>query len=228
MVKISSKALTLALKQSHLFSSLSDSQLERVCNQSKTKNLQQGEQLFSQGDKVNYFYLILSGKMKLFRISPDGQEKIFEIIPAGGLFGEALMFLDHVDYPVCSSALSETTVIGIDAWDFKRMLSESVDTCLFLLADMSRRLHQQINEIDALTLHNGTCRVASYLVNVSPDQDNYELDDAKLVIASRLSVTPETLSRIMKNFREQKILSINGKKITILNRPALQSLSFSP
>jgi CRP-like cAMP-binding protein len=214
-----------ALKQSHLFSRLTDLQLERVYRHSKIVQLEDGQLLFAQGEDVRYFYLVLQGKIKLYRVSSDGQEKIIEIVPAGEVFAEALMFMDQPYYPVSSAALSNTVVVGIDARDFKAMLWDSVDTCLLLLGDMSFRLRKLIHEIDTLTLHSGTCRVASYLLQHAPeDQECFDLDIAKSVIAARLSIKPETFSRIIKNLREQGILSIDGNKITIHDREALKAL----
>jgi CRP-like cAMP-binding protein len=215
-----------ALKQSHLFTRLTDVQLDRVYRHSQVVKLEEGQQLFAQGEDVTNFYLVLSGKMKLYRVSPDGQEKIIEIVPQGGLFAEALMFMDQPHYPVSSAALSATTVIGIEANDFKDMLRDSVETCLLLLGNMSFRLRQLVHEIDTLTLHSGTCRVASYLLQHAPDErESFELDTAKGVIAARLSVKPETFSRIIKNLRGEGVISIDGSKITIHNREALKEYS---
>jgi len=214
-----------ALKRSHLFSSLTDLQLDRVYRHSRIVELKDGQLLFSQGEDVVCFYLVLNGKIKLYRVSPDGQEKIIEIVPSGEVFAEALMFMDQPYYPVSAAALSNTVVVGIEAKDFKAMLWDSVDTCLLLLGDMSFRLRKLVHEIDTLTLHSGTCRVASYLLQHAPDdQECFDLDVAKSVIAARLSVKPETFSRIIKNLREQGIISIDGNKITIHDRKALRSL----
>lgn len=220
-----SQEIIEALKCSHLFSSLTDLQLDRVYRHSRIVELEDGQLLFSQGENVVCFYLVLSGKIKLYRVSPDGQEKIIEIVPAGEVFAEALMFMDQPYYPVSAAALSNTVVVGIEARDFKAMLWDSVDTCLLLLGDMSFRLRKLIHEIDTLTLHSGTCRVASYLLQHAPDdQECFDLDVAKSVIAARLSVKPETFSRIIKNLREQGIISIDGNKITIHDRKALRGL----
>ena len=215
-----------ALKEALLFSSLTEPQLERVYRHSRVVELEEGQRLFSQGEDVTCFYLVLNGKIKLYRVSPDGQEKIIEIIRPGGVFAEALMFMDQPHYPVSSAALSDTVVVGIDAKDFKAMLWDSVGTCLLLLGDMSFRLRKLVHEIDTLTLHNGTCRVANYILQHVPDgQECFQLETAKSVIAARLSVKPETFSRIIKNLKGQGILSIDGNKITIHDRAALKHLS---
>ena len=221
-----SQEIISALKQSHLFSKLSELQLDRVYRHSRVIELEEGQLLFNQGENVTSFYLVLSGKMKLFRVSPDGQEKIIEIVPQGGTFAEALMFMDRPHYPVSSAALAETAVLGIDAIDFKAMLSDSVDTCLLLLGEMSFRLRKLVHEIDTLTLHSGTCRVANYLLKHAPENRQcFDLDIAKSVIAARLSVKPETFSRIIKNLREQGIVTIDGNNVTIHDRDALKQIS---
>ncbi|TNF92406.1 MAG: Crp/Fnr family transcriptional regulator [Gammaproteobacteria bacterium] len=214
------------LKRSLLFSRLSEDQLERVCKHAKRTKLKENETLFAQGDEVHSFYLVISGSIKLFRLSPDGQEKIIEITNPGNTFAEALMFLEHPHYPVYASALVDSEVIGIDAKDFARMLRDSVDTCFVLMADMSQRLHGLIREIDDLSLHSGTCRVASYLLKHAPEQgDNFNLDIPKGVIAARLSVKPETFSRIIKNLSEKKIITVHGSEITIHDRNALSVIA---
>jgi CRP-like cAMP-binding protein len=221
-----SEEIIAALKQSHLFASLTELQLDRVYRHSRVVELKEGQLLFAQGEDVACFYLVLSGKIKLFRVSPDGQEKIIEIVPPGEVFAEALMFMDQPHYPVSSSALTDTIVVGIDAKDFKAMLWDSVDTCLLLLGAMSFRLRKLVHEIDTLTLHSGTCRVANYLLQHAPeDCQCFDLDVAKSVIAARLSVKPETFSRIIKNLREHGIITIDGNNVTIHDRAALKRLS---
>jgi CRP-like cAMP-binding protein len=214
------------LKQHQLFSKLTELQLDRVSQFSQLHHLDDGQMLFNQADKVTAFYLILNGKIKLFRMSPDGQEKIIEIVKAGQVFAEALMFTSQADYPVSSAALTETTIIGINAKKFHEMLWDSTATCLLLLGDMSLRLRGLISEIDKLTLHNGTCRVASYLIQeITDGKTEIELDIAKNIIAARLSIKPETFSRIIKSLKDQNILSIQGNCITIHNMDTLKEMS---
>ena len=216
------------LTRYHLFSKLTDLQLDRVCQFSQLQQLADGQLLFNQGAKVSSFYMILSGRIKLFRMSPDGQEKIIDIVKSGQVFAEALMFNERENYPVSSAALSETTVIAINAKNFHDMLWDSTGTCLLLLSDMSFRLRKLINEIETLTLHSGTCRVASYLIHEMPEQTkNFELDTAKNIIAARLSIKPETFSRIIKNLSTQGILTISGNNVSIHDLDALKQKSIN-
>ena len=214
------------LRHNPIFSKLTELQLDTVYRFSQLHKLADGQLLFNQSDKVTAFYMVISGKIKLFRISPDGQEKIIEIVKPGEVFAEALMFTEQPDYPVSSAALSDTVIIAINAKKFREMLLDSTATCLLLLGDMSFRLRKLVNEIDTLTLQTGTSRVAAYLVNEMPENRKcFELDTAKNVIAARLSIKPETFSRIIKTLKNQGILSIDGNCVTVHDIDALKKHS---
>ncbi len=214
------------LKSSHLLSGLSEAQLEDVRKHAHFSELEEGKALFCQGDDVSSFYLVISGKIKLFRVSQEGKEKVVDIVNPGDTFAEALMFMDQPMYPVNATALMNCKVLGINSRHFKNMLRDSVDTCFLLMGSMSSRLRGLIQEIDTLSLNTGTVRIVSYLLQHAPDDsDCFDLDIAKSVIASRLSVKPETFSRILKNLHTQNILTISGRKVTIHDRKALISIS---
>lgn len=211
------------LKQGVLFASLNDTQLDRVARRAVRVRLQDGESLFEQGDPAERFYLVTGGQIKLYRLSPAGNEKVIEIVMPGSTFAEALMFLERPHYPVGAQALGAAGVISVDAVDFADMLKGSVETCFLLLGDMSQRLRGLLREIDELSLHSATCRIAAYLVNLLPnDRDNVDLPVPKQVLASRLSVKPETFSRIMKSLSDQKIIKVSGSRIEVLDRDQLQ------
>ena len=219
---LDSKDIVAALKGSHLFSALDEAQLERVRRHAHITDMIEGESLFFQGDEVSCFYLVISGRIKLYRVSPDGKEKVVEIMEDGHTFAEALMFMREGTYPVTSTALVPSRVIGINCRDFRDMLRESVETCFLLMGSMSFRLRSLIREIDTLSLDTGTVRTVAYLLREAPpDRDSFELRIAKSVIASRLSVKPETFSRILKNLHDRSIVTIDGRKVTIHDRDAM-------
>lgn len=222
-----SKDITAALKGTHLFSALDEEQLERVRRHSHVIDMVEGESLFFQGDEVSNFYLVLEGRIKLYRVSPEGKEKIVVIMETGDTFGEALMFMSKTTYPVTSTALGPSHVIGINCRAFKELLRESIETCFLVMGNMSFRLRELLHEIDALSLETGTVRIASYLLHKAPaDEDSFELDIAKSVIASRLSVKPETFSRILKQLHDRDIVVIEGRRVTIRDREAMVQLCY--
>ncbi len=213
---------TPILRDSLLFGKLSARQIERVASRLRWYRLLEGQWLFKQDEPADRFFLVVSGQMKLFYLSSEGNEKVIEVLRAGDTFAEALMFLDQPSYPVSSAALTDTCLLGIDAADFLEMLRGSPDTCFVLLGDLSRRMHALVREIEDLTLQSATSRVAGYLIRKAPAQgDHFRLEVPKGVIASRLSVKPETLSRILRNLSEQGIVSVRGQQVEVHDRRAL-------
>lgn len=214
------------LRRGLLLSQLSDEQLQRVARRAIRLRLDEGQWLFSQGDPAERFYLVLGGHMRLFRLSPDGAEKVIEILGPRETFAEALMFMNAPRYPVCAAALGAAELIGMDARDFVRMLRESVDTCFLLLGALSHRLRGLVREIDNLTLHSATSRFASYLLaKRRAGADFLDLDLRKGVIASRLSIKPETFSRIEKDLSARGIIAVHGMHVTLLDLAALEALA---
>lgn len=220
------EAMIEELRAGLLLSALNADQLERIASRASRVKLDDGQMLFSQGDPADRFYLVLKGQIRLFRLSPDGAEKVIEIVAPRHTFAEALMFLNAPRYPVCSGALGPTELIAMDARDFSRMLRESVDTCFVLLGALSQRLRGLIGEIDYLTLHTATSRVARYLLMKLPaDRRVLNLDVRKGVLASRLSIKPETFSRVEKGLREQGIIEVHGGRVTVLDLSALEDIA---
>ena len=210
------------LRKAPLLSRLTDAQLERVRQRAVQRRLNEGELLFAQGNAAERFYLVQSGQMRLFRLAPGGSEKVIEIVSPGQTFAEALMFLQAPRYPVSAAALEPTRLIAIDACDFAAMLRGSVDTCFVMLGALSQRLRALIGEIDELTLHSAKTRVARYLLARCPaDQRALVLDVSKGVLASRLSITPETFSRVTKQLVTDGVIVVHGAHVTVLDHAAL-------
>ncbi|HYN79740.1 MAG TPA: Crp/Fnr family transcriptional regulator [Lamprocystis sp. (in: g-proteobacteria)] len=215
-----------SLRRGPLLAGLTRGELDRVAESAVRVHLDEGQWLFSQGDPARRFYLVLQGQMRLFRISPEGAEKIIEIVSPDQTFAEALMFLNAPRYPVCAAALAPTDLIGIDAHAFAAMLRESVDTCFVVMGTLSRRLRGLIGEIDNLTLHTAKSRVARYLLTrVADDQHGFALEVPKGVLASRLSITPETLSRVLKQLTQEGLCSVHGAQVTITDHAGLTALA---
>ncbi len=214
------------LKKVILFSELSEEQLQRVEKHAHSVTLKQGETLFEQGDNADRFYLLLRGHIKLFRLSPSGDEKVIEVVTAVSTFAEALMFLKHTVYPVGAQALSPVELISIDAHDFSAMCHESVETCFVLLGVLSKRLRGLIREIDDISLHSATSRLAGYILSQKlKNTDTFTLKAPKHIIASRLSIKPETFSRILKNLAENNYIELHGNEVTIKNIEGLNTLA---
>jgi CRP-like cAMP-binding protein len=210
------------LRRAPLLRPLDEGQLARVAARAVALRLDEREALFEQGDPAERFYQVRRGQIRLYRLSPEGNEKVIEIVTPGSTFAEALMFLKRPRYPVGAAAIGPAEVVSIDAGDFVAMLHESVETCFILLGDMSRRLRALIGEIDGITLSSATARVAGYLHRrAEAEGDSFRLDVPKLVLASRLTVQPETFSRILRVLSDRGVIRVDGPSVEVLDRAAL-------
>jgi CRP-like cAMP-binding protein len=209
------------LRKNILFSGLSDEQFALVVTNSKIVQLKEGEVLFRQQQPAKYFYFLDTGDIKLYRLSPEGAEKVIELIRAGQTFAEAVMFMHGSFYPVNAQALADSQLIKIEMMTFRSLLEHSSETSLKILGHMSRRLHGLVQEIEELTLQNAKMRVIQFLLRelpvnaVSPYQLQWNMP--KTVLASRLSIRPETFSRILQQLAQEHLIKVEGRKIEILN-----------
>jgi len=207
------------LRQFHLFKNLSDIQLTRLQTTSHPIHLEANQLLFEHGQQAHHFFLVKTGRIKLYRLSLDGKEKVIEMIPPRHTFAEAVMFMQHHTYPVSAQALESSEIISFNNEVYRQLLRESPENCFQLLGDLSMRLHGLVDEIDNLTLQNATYRFIGFLqqqlVRQADEPLAVLLDIPKNILASRLSIQPETLSRILKNLVSAGIIRVEGKVIKI-------------
>lgn len=217
------------LHQLSLMSHLSNNQLNKIQKTMKLLHLSEGEHLFEQGQEADKFYLVRSGQMKLFRVSMEGSERVIDVIQPGQVFAECILFLDKGRYPLGAEALSNTELLAFDFKTFRSVLEESRDTCFQLMSDMSLCLHQYLDQVDYLTLQNASFRLINYLLKQVPDDHKtseacvIQLTTSKSIIASCLSIQPETFSRILRTLKNRNLIDVNGKTITIHNIEELKA-----
>ena len=213
--------VSAALQDHYLFARLAPDELAELAASVRALALEAGEPLFRQDEPARRFFLLQEGQIKLYRLSPEGQEKIVEITTAGKTFAEAVMFMQGKRFPVNAEALAPSVVYGLGNDTYLALLRRSPQHCLRLLADMSSRLHGLLGEIDTLAVQNAAYRVQRYLEGLLPphaeDGIEVELEVAKQVVAARLSIKPETLSRVLHSFSSAGILSVAGRRLRILD-----------
>ena len=205
--------------QHFLFTSLSDQALDNLYQQCRPIKLKNDESLFHQGGEAHSFYIVLSGSIKLFRVSPDGHTKVIEVIKQGEAFAEALMFLEQIRYPVNAAAMAETEVLAVPNKLFKEILLAEPESALKLMGNMAIKLHRRIKEVEILTLQNTRHRLGNYLFGLAPDPAVKEcvvqLPMAKQLIASQLGMQPETFSRLMKEMKNQGLIEVKGAEVVV-------------
>lgn len=217
------------LKNNALFSSLEESVRDNLAERSRRITLRAGEILFHAGDTAEQFFVVESGLIKLSRSNPDGQEKVIHLVRAGESFAEAVMFMDAKRFPVTAEALEASRLVGIPSDDYRSVLKDSPETCMRLLADLSMRLRNWLDDIDQLTLQQTRPRVVRYLLVQGSGQlqagEEVQLPAPKHVVASRLSMTPETLSRILHELSASGLIGVERRRVTLIDPEGLRALT---
>ncbi|MCF6236545.1 MAG: Crp/Fnr family transcriptional regulator [Gammaproteobacteria bacterium] len=211
------------LRNASLFTGLDEQQLKQALKNTLIKTMKSGEQLFSQGEDANHFFWLRTGLLKIYRLSPAGEEKVIKVVKPGQTFAEAIMFAGKPNhYHVSAEFIENGEIWCFSNQDFKEILSHSVETCFRLMTNMSQRLHKHINEIDRLTLQTATDRVINYLLLNTPDNDNeIHLITSKQILAAQLSIKPETLSRTLRKLNKEGLIKTEGNVIRLLDLEAL-------
>lgn len=215
------------LRNGYLLAALGAPEFDAVLGRAAVRTLAQGERLFDQGDPCTHFFFVLSGIVKLCRVAPSGEEKVMDLVRHGHYFAEAVMFMGG-RYPVHARALEATRLVALDNQHFLGLLRDNGDLCLRMMSTMSRRMHGLINEIDNLTLHSGAQRVIGYLLEQLPEgvaSPSVRLLVPKHVIASRLGIQPETLSRVLARLRGEHLIDVHDDTIVLNDVEALRRLS---
>jgi CRP-like cAMP-binding protein len=201
-----------------LFKELGAAELDRIAAGTVELHIPRGEVVFNRGDPCNGFHLVVYGQVKLAFVSPQGSEKIVEVIGPGHSFGEALMFMDK-PYIVMAQTLADTMLLHVSKRVIYEELERDPPLARKMLAGLSQRLHSLISDLEAYSLQSATERVIGYLLREEARGGNDEhvltLSTPKSVIASRLNVTPEHFSRILHDLAERGLIEVDGRAIRI-------------
>ena len=208
------------VRRHYLFAGLEADTFQHLAEAMTAKAVAKGEVIFHQGDHADSFYFIDTGLIELSLLSPSGEKKTLEVVRPGRTFGEAVAFMREHKFPVTAEALADSELCAIPNQVYLEILQTDSGACMRLLADLSRHLHARVREIEHLTIQNARSRLISYLLDhVAETTDNDEatvrLNLPRHVIASRLSITPETLSRLLRSLTDEGLISTEDKIIFV-------------
>lgn len=211
-----------------LFEEIAPADLQRLAQGCRLRNFSRGENIFSVGMPCEEFHVTVTGQVKLFALSPSGQEKVIELAGPGISFAEALVFTGK-PYIINAQALSESIVLSVGKAAVVREIEDDPRFAMHMLAGISRRLHGLVHDVQAYSLHNGMQRVIGYLLH--PLEENpatstalkVSLPVSKATIASRLSITPEYFSRVLHELESAGLIRVEKREIHIPNAARLAS-----
>jgi CRP/FNR family transcriptional regulator len=218
------------LKKPLLFSGLNEADLSALAAITVRRTFRKGETLFCEGEEATGFYLLVSGSIKLCRMSPDGREKVLHFVKPRETFAEAAFFGDG-KYPAEARALEVGEVLYLPRQGLMELMSNNPNFALNLVVSLSLMLRQFARQIEELSFADVTSRLASFLVrraaenSTSFDGITYiDLGIKKGELASRLGTASETISRTLRKLKEEGIIDVQGNRVVVYQMEKLQKI----
>ncbi len=213
--------LTSSLRGCRVFAGLPMNDLERIAEIASVKSLEKDEYLFREGELSYGFYLVQTGNINLHRVSSVGKEQIIHIFGGGETLAEGTLATD-AGYPADARAIEPSQVLLIQKEGFLDLLKQQPELGLRILGGMALHVHMLMRQLEDMTLKDVETRLANWLLRRCPDAETdkaftIELRMTKRVLAAELGTVSETLSRTLGKFRDQHLVHVNGKRITVLS-----------
>ena len=215
------------ISQAPLFNGLSQEQLSQIRQIAIDKFYDKGKTVFLESDDCTGFYIVVAGKVKIYKVSLEGKEHILHIYGPGNPFGEVPVFSGR-KFPANAETILKSHLLFIPRPAFVDLISEHPSLSLNMLAILSMRLRQFTVQVENLSLKEVPARLASYLTYLADEQatGNFvSLTISKGQLASLLGTIPETLSRILAKMSKQDLIQVEGRNINLLNRNGLEELA---
>lgn len=210
------------LKRARLFAALDEEALLSLVQGTVPRSYPKGQVIFQHGEPADAFYIVLDGWVKVFRASATGDEAVFGVFTKGETFAEAALFLGG-RYPASAETVEDSRLLCIRGSAFRDRLLGRPETCLAMLASMSVHMHRIIGQVEQLQTRSSAQRLANFLVSLCPVESGtvmVTLPYDKSLIASRLGMKPESLSRALSRLKSFGI-EAEGNRIVI---PDVQEL----
>src|SRR4030043_218600 len=154
------------LRRCPLFAGLKEEDLKKIRAKAYLKKVGKREVLFSDGEEAKGFFVILSGKVKLYKISPEGKEQILHVVSAPDAFAEAALFLEG-SYPAFAEALVDSQLVFFRKRDFIQLVEKNPQLSINMIVSLSHFLRRFASLIEELSLKEVSARVAKYLIDLS-------------------------------------------------------------
>jgi CRP-like cAMP-binding protein len=209
-----------------LFAGLGAAELARLAAATSRRELKRGDFLFRQGEAPTGFYVVVHGRIELVARSPHGRARVTDIVGAGRSFGEAIMFLEQPCI-VSARALGDALALHVAKDAVFGELERNPAFCRRIIATLSAKLHAAARELDAYALGSGETRFVAWLLRAAGPAErgaaSVTLPGAKRAIASRVNLSAEHLSRILRHLIAEGLIEVRGRTIDIPDVPRLRA-----
>ena len=215
------------LSNTFLFQSFTQKEMGLLDAAASLREFHKGGQIFSEGIDARAFFIVVSGKVKIYKLSPDGKEHTLHIHGPGDLVAEAAIF-DAMVYPASCTALEKLTLVRISRDGILGLIRKHPELALKMMSGYSRRLRQFVAKIEELSLKDIKARLAGYLLAHSTIENGetvFRLKYSKKELSSLLGTIPETLSRALSFLKQKRLITEADNKIIIPDAEKLRVFS---
>ncbi len=215
MTSLTDKDMTV-IRRTPVFAGIPDDLLDALLAESHVITCPRGKLLFVRGDPARSFYLVLSGWVKVFRDTPEGEQTVIAIMRRGETIAEAAMFMGR-DYPASAEVVDDARLVEIPAAALVRLIREHSELALKMLAAVSGRLRHMVMHIEQLQARSTPQRLGEFLLGLTDVRSGpatIQLPYDKSLVAARLGMKPESLSRALAKLRKVGV-STNGSRLEV-------------
>jgi CRP/FNR family transcriptional regulator len=218
--------LLRAMKASPLFCALRPGILELVALRGQVRGYAAGESVFQAGEPADRFFLVITGRVKVFKLSARGNQQILHSFGPGNTFGEAAMWAGG-RFPAYSEALEPAALFILSRSSLRDAFAGNPDLAIGMMAGLSQKLREFVQLVEDLSLKEVPARLASALIAEAKraGSERFLMRQTKAELASQLGTIPETLSRGLRKLKDSGLISVRGPEISILKSPELRRLA---
>lgn len=216
-----------------LFSEFSENELNEVAESTTIKLYKKHDFIFTEGEAYHGFYIVLEGKIKVYKLSADGKEAIVHLVKPFDPFAEVALFENRTTYPVNAQTIEDSLLIYISRDGFLKFLEAHPQLNFKIISGFTKKLRELTNRLESLTLNEVSSRLAHYLVEeyrnapvTEKGLPSFTITISKSDLAVYLGTALETLSRTLKKFQDDGLIVVKGKTVILKDLQRLEKLSF--
>jgi CRP-like cAMP-binding protein len=208
-----------AMRSHPLFARLENDDLRGLYQQSRKVNLKHHELLYRQGMAAHYFYFVISGRIRLYRLDSSGVDRTLDSHGTGDCFAEVMIYADPPNYACYAEALKASEILMIPVRAYQELLEQRPAYNRAALQHYAMRAVSRFHDLEIMTVQSARDRLIRYLIDLLPGGDSIggevELPLPKCLVASRLAMQPETFSRILADLKSSGLVRVNRSRLSI-------------
>jgi len=216
------------LRRLPLFAGLSDAAIGAVAERTILRTVRRNELLFRKGEPCHGLYVVVEGKVQVYRSSPDGREQVLHVEGPGRPLAEVPLF-DGGPYPASARALEDGRILFLPREAFQALYRGNPEIADAVIHDLGRRLRRMVGLVEKVTLLDVPARVAATIVEAAEtagvfrDGGTFIVAQTQEEMARGLATTREGVARALARLRNEGIIEQEGARIRILDAAALDA-----